>query len=65
VIWGAATGSATGLGLARGVAMVRAARARVRMVVDEVIWLCRIWWLFDGIEEIDWRGLEGKREWIK
>ena len=32
---------------------------------DEVIWLCRIWWLFDGIEEIDWRGLEGKREWIK
>ena len=33
MIWGAATGSATGLGLARGVAMVRAARARVRMVV--------------------------------
>ena len=29
---------------------------------DEVIWLCVIWWLFDGIEEIDWRGLEEKRE---
>lgn len=31
--WGAATGSATGLGLAKGLAMVRAARTRVRVVV--------------------------------
>lgn len=29
---------------------------------DEVMWLCGIWWLFDGIEEIDWRGLEENRE---
>lgn len=29
---------------------------------DEVIWLCGIWWLFDRLEKIDWRGLEEKRE---
>jgi hypothetical protein len=29
---------------------------------NEVIWLCGIRWLFDGIEEIVWRGLEEKRE---